>query len=233
MKLALFSDVHGNLTAFRAVVSAMRQDAPDRYVFCGDLCGYYYDQNEIVTLMQELQPLTAVSGNHDALFLDQLANDSLLDAYTARYGSSNRRLKANLAPETKAFIASLPMKAEIPEISALVVHGSPWDPLNEYIYPTMDIKRFETLPYRWVFMGHSHYPMHRQAGTVNLVNPGSCGQPRDQWQASYALVDAALETVIIRRIAYDTIPVIQQIQANDPAVPYLGDVLRRGAEISS
>ena len=100
-------------------------------------------------------------------------------------------------------------------------------PLEEYIYPDSNISRFESLPYAYVFLGHTHYPMHRRVGSVQIINPGSCGQPRDEHRPSFAMVDTERDTVVIHRVVYDMDRLKDQISQFDPDLPYLTKVLER------
>lgn len=227
MKIAVFSDVHGNIHAFEKVYERLRALKADRYVFCGDLCGYYYFQNEVVDMLSSLKPLTAVIGNHDRSYLDCL--DGGLDPAgdTERYGSSLRSLLQNASPKTTAFVRGLEESHVDPAEEVAVFHGSPWDPEEEYVYPWDPLDRFKTLPYRFVLLGHTHHAMARKAGPVNVVNPGSCGQPRDSMPPSYAVVDTDTQEVSIERVPYDPRPMIEEIRRRNETFDYLEKVLLR------
>jgi predicted phosphodiesterase len=95
-----------------------------------------------------------------------------------------------------------------------VCHGSLWA-VDEYVYPNYrNFERFVDIKADVVVMGHTHIPMMRQAGRVLLINPGSCGQPRDgNPLASYALVDTETYQVEIRRIPYDVDIICHRILA--------------------
>ena len=63
----------------------------------------------------------------------------------------------------------------------LMIHASPWEPYEEYIYPgSKRLDEFASLPYDMVCFGHTHVPLVHQAGAVVVINPGSCSQPRDR-----------------------------------------------------
>jgi predicted phosphodiesterase len=67
-----------------------------------------------------------------------------------------------------------------------LVHGSPRDPVDEYLHPDTpldDLVGFAKAPF--VVMGHSHRPFVRSARGTTFVNVGSCGLPRDdaRWGA--------------------------------------------------
>ena len=130
MKLAVFSDIHGNIDAFRAVLTAIKALSPDRYIFCGDICGYYYDQLEVISELMRLSPLVAVQGNHEAQFLGSLENENQLDTFSRRYGSTYRRLRERIDPRALSFLKELPVSVVSDDHQWAVFHGSPWAPLR-------------------------------------------------------------------------------------------------------
>jgi putative phosphoesterase len=83
-----------------------------------------------------------------------------------------------------------------------MVHASPWEPVNDYIYPgSPQLRRFAQLPYDFVILGHTHVPMVQRVDGVTAINPGSCSQPRDgDRRGSYAILDVERREVEIRRV---------------------------------
>ena len=227
MKLGIFADVHGNKYAFEKVWNALKKEACDQYVFLGDICGYYYSQNEIIENLKGIKNIIMIKGNHDAMFLDMLNEPALEEQYTQKYGLACRLLKASITPENLEFLKRLPDHQIIKELQMGIFHGSPWDNLNEYIYPDTSLKNFEKLPYKYALLGHTHHPMDRWAGSVRVINPGSCGQPRDFNMPSYAVLDVTTNECQIKRVAYDVDKLIKDILAHKEANPYLIDVLKR------
>jgi predicted phosphodiesterase len=96
----------------------------------------------------------------------------------------------------------------------LMCHGSPWDPLEEYIYPDFDgFERFAALDYDLVLLGHTHWPLVRRRGRTLVVNPGSCGQPRDRVPgASYARVDLDEMEAELRRADFEPYRLLAEAQ---------------------
>lgn len=227
MRLAVFSDVHGNLAGLQAVLAEIRKAGPDGLVFCGDICGYYYQQEDVIETLRSLPGLACVRGNHDQLFLDSLEDESLLKDCVARYGRSYELLARSISAESLRFLRSLPESIAAEDGSWAAFHGSPWDPLNEYVYPTDPLDKFRDLPHRFIFLGHTHHPMHRRAGDVHVINPGSCGQPRDYSRPSFALVDTEKAAVEFRRVQYDIQSLMREALERDPDRPYLSAVLQR------
>jgi predicted phosphodiesterase len=227
VKIGLFADVHGNLPALEAVWARLRDERCDAHLFLGDVCGYYFQGNETISLLQTIPRLTAVSGNHDALFLRLLENQALLDDYSAAFGLSFRLLRTAIRPGNLEFLRRLPRQAHIAEANLAAFHGSPWRPLDEYVYPDSAHDRFSALPWRFVCMGHTHRPLDVVLPGVHLVNPGSVGQPRDGGWPSYAVLDTVADTVAVRRVPFDVGAMIAAVEAHPEAHPYLTEVLRR------
>ena len=111
------------------------------------------------------------------------------------------------------------------EFNIAIYHGSPWDHLDGYIYPTDSISKFRDLPFKYVILGHTHYPMHRIIGDRHILNPGSCGQPRDLLDPSYLILDIEKDKSEIKRIFYDAKPLKDEIRGYGEKNHYLVEVL--------
>jgi predicted phosphodiesterase len=87
-------------------------------------------------------------------------------------------------------------------------HGSPRQPLIEYVYPE-DFPKVG--PGFWdqtgadvILLGHTHLPAQHFAGDKLLGNPGSVGQPRDgDPRSSYAILDPKKRRMEFKRVSYD------------------------------
>lgn len=65
MRYLIFTDIHGNLEAFHAVLKAVQKKKIDHYLFLGDLVGYGASPNEVIQKILTLKPLSIIRGNHD------------------------------------------------------------------------------------------------------------------------------------------------------------------------
>lgn len=227
MIIGIFSDIHGNIYAFEKIWKALRVEACDLYLFLGDICGYYYYQNEIIEMLSEERNIISVVGNHDLLFLKALKNNRLENTYAERYGKSSTILKETIRPKSLKFLKEMPGRCFIKKYNIVALHGSPWDHLNGYVYPTDSITRFQGLSYSFVLLGHTHYPMDRSIGRIRIINPGSCGQPRDCDRPSYAVLDLEHGTCKIRRVTYNRSSLAKDIIKHRESNRYLTDVLKR------
>jgi len=162
MRYAVFSDVHSNLEALETVLADARRHHPEAYLNLGDVVGYGPDPNECVARVRALNGLN-IAGNHDraaAGLLDPL-EFNLLARQAIEW------TKHVLTPEGKAFLASLPLRLETDGL--LAVHGSPRDPVEEYIdnLPTA-LAVFAASGFSLCLVGHSHIP-----GVYALGDDGS------------------------------------------------------------
>lgn len=232
MRILVLSDIHANYTALEAVL----EDAgPTDEVWClGDLVGYGPDPNICVERIRELPMLTCLLGNHDVAAIGKMP----FDAFN---GDARRSLvwqERELASSNADFLRSLP---ENPKVRGEVTmtHGSPRDPLWEYIINTLSARlNFDYFDTNWCFVGHSHIqsmfvldeardlirleaPRLGEPMPLNgraILNPGSVGQPRDRDpRAAYAIFDPEARTWEARRVEYNIAEVQERIrQANLP-----------------
>jgi putative phosphoesterase len=230
------SDAHGNLDGFEACLADM--GSVDRLIYTGDVLGYYF---EGAAILRRLRALDAVclAGNHDLYFLAHLGRPiaptltvPTAATYRARYGPALERAARELTGEEIDWLAALPCDRELScdGRRLRLVHGSPWRPADEYVYPDSPaLDRFDELDCDLVIMGHTHRPFVRP-GAPTLLNSGSCGQPRDgDPRASYAWVDLDGGGVSchLRRVAYDRTPLIARTRELAPDAPLVLDLLLR------
>lgn len=228
MKIGIFADIHGNIYAFEKIWKALKKESCDRYFFLGDICGYYYYQNEIIDILKGVKNLTSVIGNHDDMFLKMLRDENIEKKYTEKYGKSCQLLKSSIKPENLDFLKNLPGEKIIENGNIALFHGSPWDRLNGYVYPSNLPDLFHELPYKFIFLGHTHHPMNKKIGDTRIINPGSCGQPRDCNLASYVILDYKRRKVKLKRVEYNRRFLIKDIKWHSEKNGYLTKVLKKG-----
>ena len=227
MKIGIFGDIHGNRYAFEKIYEQLKQESCDMHLFLGDVCGYYYYQNEIIDILREMPNLNAVAGNHEVTFLAALEDEQLLKSYSKNFGRSFELLKENITTANLEFIKSLPVEFLLPADNIAAYHGSPWKPLAEYIYPDSSLGRFDELSFATVFLGHTHYPMDRKSVAARIINPGSAGQPRNGGWPSYAVYNVETKKAEIKHVPYNVNPLIRDIENMKENKPYLIEVLLR------
>lgn len=222
MILAVFSDIHGNVHSLEKALMIMETFKPDKYLFLGDMAGYYYDQNESIELLGHLNNLVSIKGNHDEYFLNSFNHPEELNKLDAKYGKSYSMLSNSITKKSKVFFNNLLTYEKNNYYEAF--HGSPDHYTEEYIYPDTKINFRPTVPF--VFLGHTHYPMHRVLNDTTIINPGSIGQPRDFNQGAFTIVDLKDKKIENVRYTYDKSKLEKKIiSLNDKK--YLLDVLKR------
>jgi len=176
VKVGLLSDAHGNSLGLDLCLNHLKGLGCDRLYFLGDMVGYLPEVEACFQLLDE-HKVICLNGNHDAMVLGQLPRRPEREAiYLHEYAEANLSEDAySSLLQRRSF-----MSVEIEGAKFLLVHGSPWDPLCEYVYADSDLTRFEDLDFDAVFMGHTHRPfMHKTEAGKLVVNVGSCGLPRD------------------------------------------------------
>jgi putative phosphoesterase len=193
MQLCLY-DVHGNLPALEAVLA----DAgpADRYVLGGDFALFGGWPAETVACLRELEPAIWIRGNCERWTAEgREADESLWPAIDIAAGE--------IGEDVVAQLGALPLTAD--DGDTLICHASPVSDERSF-FPSPGEDETELLAgvtARRLLFGHTHLPFRRDAGGIELVNPGSVGTPLDgDTRAAYAVIrdDGRVEH---RRVAYD------------------------------
>ena len=242
MRALIVSDVHSNLEAFESVIGdAEGRGGFDQVWFLGDLVGYGPDPVACIELLRQYDGVY-VAGNHDLASIGRLS----LEAFNSYAAEANRWTAEQLEEEHRRFIGEMPLRAEAGEFT--MVHGSPRDPIWEYVVSTAAaVASFMQFDTSWCLVGHSHVPFicrpdENGATFVRfpldapvslgadrlIINPGGVGQPRDgDPRASYVLYDDEAGAAYHHRVEYD-IPKTQEKMAAHGLPKYLADRLAGG-----
>lgn len=194
MKIALISDIHGNLAAFRAVWGKIKNYP--LILFAGDFTGYYPDINPIINQLK-IHKVKSILGNHDRYLIAGRLPENIDPSVVAPF-RENRR---DIFPKSLDILKKLPPneRLEIDGLKIGLFHGSPFND-DEYIFPDSPLDRFQTLDFDLLIMGHTHWPMIKKANRMLIINPGSVGQPRDKDpRASFAIFDTKSKQARIQR----------------------------------
>lgn len=213
MRIAIISDIHGNLQALDAVLADLRTRPVDAVYCLGDLVGYAAHPNE-VTARIRAEGIPTIMGNYDdGVGFDR---DECGCVYTNPVDKSlgDQSLawtKATVTPEHKAFLRALAtdIRFEADGRRVLLVHGSPRR-MNEYLFEDRPISSFERLAASSqadiIVFGHTHKPYTKLVDRVLFVNAGSVGKPKDgDWRACYIVLDPANAATPVEfiRVPYD------------------------------
>lgn len=203
MKIGLIGDPHSNLAALKAVLKDMPR--VDQLICVGDLVGYAAEPNEVVKLARARRMKT-VMGNHDYAAVTRDARGFNPLAAQAALWTAEHLHKENLE-----YLSNLPthLTLTLGKQRFYVVHGSPRDPLNEYIFqdtPNRVLAELvRDLDANIIMLGHTHIQMERVIFGKLVINPGGVGQPRDRNpRASYVVLNLGKEVkVSFHRVDYD------------------------------
>jgi putative phosphoesterase len=201
MRVGLLSDAHGNPTALKACLERLQDLQVECVYFLGDAVGYMPGESEVLDILRA-SGVHCLKGNHEAMLLGELPLAENKDS-VYRIG----RARARLSVDHLSFIAAWPdhKVVNIDGKRLLLVHGSPTDHLQGYVYADSDLSIFDGLEYDAVFMGHTHRPFVSLRGNVLVTNVGSCGLPRDQGNLlAFAVYDTRAHNCEVYRLHFDS-----------------------------
>ena len=231
MRIAVLSDIHGNIFALDAVINQIQQKQIDRIFFLGDLMGYYYHPKLIYQKLKELNA-TMILGNHEHLFFDCLDGLISTDSLKIRYGSGHKMAKEQFSSIEIGELRKLPNQhlETIEDVSIACYHGSPFDK-DFYLYPDTKKEIFKNCETGadFTFVGHSHYPFIAQMSKGFLVNVGSVGQSRKKGGiANWCLLNLNNGVIEMQSTPYNVNSLLNLVNKYDPDITYLSSILKRG-----
>ena len=184
MRIGIIADVHCNHQALAIALERMGQ--VDELICAGDAVYQFRFSNEVMAMLRE-RDARYILGNHEGVLLGQWGGHA--------------RSRPEVRADDLAYMATQPYRLEtrVNGKSLVVVHGSPWEPHIEYIYPNSPaLARFASIGSDYAILGHTHYQMAERVGRTLVINPGSAGEPRDPrnaFQLSYAVLDTETDEV--------------------------------------
>jgi predicted phosphodiesterase len=240
VRIAVVSDVHSNLLALDAILAKV--GSVDAIWHLGDIVGYGPEPDAVVDRLISLGAI-GVRGNHDAA----AAGGSEIEWFNPDARAAMEWTRTAISEATRAWLVALPLRRL--EGNFTLVHGSPRDPLWEYVTSAALARAgLSAISTEHGLHGHTHVPIAftmvdgrmrtlapRAGNTVVLgegrtfLNPGSVGQPRDgDPRASCLVLDTTAATVTWERATYDVAAVGAAMRAVG-LPPRLADRLRIGA----
>lgn len=249
MKRAIISDIHGNLEALQAVLADIRERGINEVYCLGDTIGYGPNPCECLDVVIDASTVCLL-GNHDqgALFDPEGFNAG---AERAIFWTRTQLESSGGRPDAVArrwdFLGELHRVHR--DESWLYVHGSPRNPINEYVFPE-DIynqkkieKLFGLVP-KGCFQGHTHVPgvftespnflspedinhVYEIGESKFMINVGSVGQPRDGNRQSCYVVQEDNQ-VTFCRVEYDVEMTAGKIYNTPDLDNFLGDRIKEG-----
>src|ERR1035438_1137978 len=207
MRIAIVSDIHGNRTAFEAVLRDLRQTSPDLILHGGDLADGGSSPMEIVDCIRDLG-WPGVAGNTDEMLsmpetFEEFASQSpKLHTLWAAIREMAAVTREALGAERLEWLRGLP-RTQIHSPMALV-HASPERPWRSPMPEASDAELesvYGVLGHPIAIYGHIHRPYVRSVSGMIVANSGSVGLPHDgDRRAAYLLLDESKPA--IRRVEY-------------------------------
>ncbi|MCF8063069.1 MAG: metallophosphatase family protein [Deltaproteobacteria bacterium] len=219
MRIAVLSDIHGNLEALNEVLADLDRRGVDRTISLGDNVGYGPEPEAVVRTLRE-RDIPSVMGNHEWA----LGRPENLDWFNPTAREALVRTEALMSEASLSFCRSLP--ASLTLEGCRFVHGIPPDDVITYLFQAdaVDLERTLTaMEEETCFVGHTHELLLVELGTrgieverlgegrralegegCRLINAGSVGQPRDgDNRAKYVIWDTEPRVLEVRFVSYD------------------------------
>jgi predicted phosphodiesterase len=228
MRIAVLSDIHGNLEALREVLADLDRRGVDRTVSLGDNVGYGPAPEAVVRILRERR-IPSVQGNHEWA----LGRPEHLGWFNPTAREALVRTEALMTEASQEYCRSLPTSLVLE--GCRFVHGFPPDDVTTYLFQ-VDQGEAERvlrgLDEETCFVGHTHELLLVELGrkgvevrrlceggnelgeSPRLVNAGSVGQPRDgDNRAKYLIWEPEPRLLEVRFVDYDIRRTVEGIAA--------------------
>ena len=217
MKIAVMSDIHGNISALRNVLKDAEDMGAERFIILGDTVDYCMHSNEVIELLRKIDDKVVCNiwGNHEyAIMKDDYSRFS-----SQRGADCARYTKSILTEGSFDYIEKNMDDSGMAELNIdgkriLCIHGDLSDHYWSSVRTTSDLTPYKD--YDYVLSGHGHRPhcfdqyyeiddpKMRNRRKCIFINPGSVGQPRNQNSRSqYCILDFGTEEISFRKVEYD------------------------------
>jgi putative phosphoesterase len=206
MKIAVISDIHGNVEALSTFFKDVDSENVDTIICLGDLVGYGPYPNEVISLIKE-KHILCIKGNYDNSVVDKeysYIRETALNSFSLPWTVSE------LTEENRLFLQNLPsnITLNVNDKKLLFVHGSP-NKINEYLLKDSDntINIMNSISEDILFCAHTHLPDMKEFNNKLYINCGSIGKPKiGRPNITYCLFNIDVETGIsakMKEIPYD------------------------------
>lgn len=199
MKIAVLSDIHGNLLALESVMDDIQKNNCEKLLFLGDYALAGPEPGDTVNFCMSLNEhdnVEMIQGNTDEMIADY--SDEVFENVAKNAPIMANALKEEASSLSKPqieFLRTLPAQKSltIDGVNILMVHGSPRKN-NEDIMPDTPLEEVEKMlsgvSENLILCGHTHIPCGFQTNTgQTVVNDGSVGRPfTENPDACYAIV---------------------------------------------
>ena len=238
-RIAVFSDVHGNLSALQAMYKDSLKQNVDQYWFIGDLLMPGPSVTRVRKLFEKMNPAVVVRGNWDDLVVRGARGLMDLDkpshVYFARLAQYVARHASTQLIDS---IANWPMHVtkQVGPLNFGISHNLPDLNMGQALFPTQSTSNFDKLfqvdtdqPVDVAIYAHVHHELLRYSNDERIIlNPGAVGEPFNHWQplqkdlrAHYLVLevdDQGMAETSFRHVAYDR--TVESDRAKTDAIPY-------------
>lgn len=205
IKVAVISDIHGNIVALNQILKDCKENNVDEYVFTGDLMNDLPFGNEVLDIVKDLTKYV-VRGNKE---------EYLIEYDKKHFKWDNLQFKNaifmynNLKKENLEYVKNLPLKLSLKfeDVSLLLCHGSPIaveDKIHEEDNDKM-IKFTKTLKEDILLFGHTHQSIwYKKVNGKWFINAGCAGvSPYNVSKAEYVILDIKANDLKIEKRLVD------------------------------
>ncbi|MEN2666442.1 metallophosphoesterase family protein [Listeria aquatica] len=246
-KIAVFSDVHGNMTALSAVLEDSLARGATEHFFLGDLLLPGPGAADLFSCLEEVNASVCIRGNWDDCFLEVLNGEVDLNDPSDLYLTMLvRHIYGEMKYSDIMKLKSWPTH-DVIEIEGLRIglsHNLPNKNYGGFLYPTNPQENFEALfdgnELDIAIFAHIHRPIFRYSNQEQLIlNPGSVGHPYHGWEkfqkdvrAEYLLLEideTGVKGTEFRKVNYDKAFEFQKAkQQRHPYLSLYEELLKTG-----
>ncbi len=234
MRIAVFSDIHSNLSALQASIAYARHLGAEGFAFLGDLISDGPDPHAVLSVLRELaaqKPCWFVRGNREEYMLAHHENPGDGWVQSSHYGSFLYTYQ-QLTEEDIAFLRSMQRtcRIEVPGCPrVLMCHSTPTDS-RLMIYPGTEAadNLLKGVQETTVLSGHCHLQYRYEAFGKQLINPGAVGSHSNgQARAQFAILRCEDGRWIARmlNVDYDRLAELRRYEGS--GLPEMGGVVTK------
>ncbi|MDE6584856.1 MAG: metallophosphoesterase [Anaeroplasmataceae bacterium] len=203
MKLAIFTDIHGNLEALTAILEDIQRNPVDDVICLGDVLGIGPNPKEC--LAQIIQNhVKLVLGNHELYFLDGF-HEKGISIEEFEYLEWERSF---MDEEDRRFLKNCPLSLTYGKLQ--FSHFLIEDEKSHMPFYPLDVLKQENLNYgnsSTIYIGHWHRPFIKE----HIYGLGSSGcVPNDQ--AFYYILDTNTEVLQKVEVIFDRAAFVKKIK---------------------
>lgn len=191
MKIALFSDIHGNLEALEAIMNSIKEDRIEKIICLGDVIGLGPNSKECLDIIIN-HDITMLLGNHELYYLHGLEIDNKINDQEVEH---HKYVREQLYGYHYTFLEKCPINLTINYKNNILkfAHFLIED-INKVLpyYPISILKEnYDDIllknPADYIFIGHKHLPFKKTVGDINLIDIGSSGCKKNNITSYYLI----------------------------------------------